>query len=116
MTDQKIFLLTAELGQPVLFTAFLKRKTEYRDGYPTSKYRTRDTWKIWDRVPMQEGSQVEGIIIGTRTLVNGIRDYIGYEEGYQFIPKERVKVFLVAFDMRQNPVYVLPEDLRLLDE
>jgi hypothetical protein len=50
--------------------------------------------KIWSRIKPKE---TEGIIIGKRTLCSGIEDYFS--------------AYLVVFNMRENPVYVLPADL-----
>jgi hypothetical protein len=52
--------------------------------------------KIWSRV---EAKETDGIIIGSRTLCNLLDDYFS--------------AYLVSFNMRENPVYVLPEDLTI---
>ncbi len=56
-------------------------------------------------------TEFEGVIIGQRTLSNGFVDYD--PEQIIFTPKEYFKAYLVSFDMNQNPVYVLPEDIEI---
>ena len=53
----------------------------------------------------------EGVVIGQRTLSNGIVEYD--PEYTAFIPKEYIKAYLVSYSMNENPVYVLPEDIEI---
>lgn len=56
---------------------------------------------------------VDGIIIGVRTLWNGYNQYELCDSGYVpvFIFEKSLKVYLVATDLKSNPVYVLPESI-----
>lgn len=61
--------------------------------------------------------QHTGVIVGWRTLANGDVEYgNGYDSGTEFYPTEHFKAYLVAYDMRKKPVYVLPKDLEEIDE
>lgn len=57
--------------------------------------------------------RTNGIIIGVRTLQNGYVIYESVDDGYAkvFICEEMFKAYLVAVDLKRNPVYVLPKDL-----
>lgn len=52
-----------------------------------------------------------GVIVGWRTLSDGRVDRGGYYEPSEYTPTRHFKAYLVAFDMREKPLYVLPEDL-----
>lgn len=64
----------------------------------------------WD--PKKHGKDREGILIGWRTVSDGWRDHIGYEEGYAWVPVVHYRVALVVFSDHENPVRVFPSDLR----
>lgn len=53
----------------------------------------------------------EGIIVGRRTLSNGVNHYNGYDEPIVYEPTERFTAWLVAFDLHRKPVHVLPEHI-----
>lgn len=63
----------------------------------------------------QAHSPREGIIVGKRTLANGTVDYGGWDEGTQFIPTEHFEAYQVVTNIRNKPVYVLPEDLEEIE-
>ena len=54
-----------------------------------------------------------GIIIGSRTLRDGHIVYESHDDGQEscFITDKIFKAYLVATDMKRNPVYVLPKDI-----
>jgi hypothetical protein len=58
--------------------------------------------------------ELEGIVIGRRCVREGSiyygADYIA------FTPQKYIKCYLVAYDLHRNPVYVLPEDLEVLED
>lgn len=110
MTDQTTDVVLT-LGDSVTFTWHLTRKYE---SVPQPAY-GRKVWRteLWPGQPEPEPR--EGIVIGVRTLTNGINEYYGYDQPIQYRPKESVKAYLVAYDMRRKPVLVLPEHLRLRD-
>lgn len=99
-----------QLGDRVTFTHTLHRRGR---GLPERAWTiVRKEWTVEDydgHTPPPNPR--EGLVIGKRTLVNGDRDYLGFEEGYGFIPREYVTAYVVAYDMRRKPVYVLPEHL-----
>lgn len=65
----------------------------------------------WTPVRWNKG-YMEGVIVGERTLANGNLIYgNGYDIIDVFRPTEHFKAYQVAFNIRQKPVYVLPEDL-----
>lgn len=113
---------TLVMGTPVLFAHHLKRVVEYRDNPDWRESNrwgsARDEWKVWKRTPNNphplrpdEATDTRGgIIIGYRNLANGRRIWMS-DEPIIFEPRERVTAYLVAYDMRANPVYVLPNDL-----
>lgn len=111
--------LDVALGQPVAFTWHLTRRTEHRP-IPGDRYKRTTRWKVWktEGYPGQpEPAPRRGIVIGVRRLANGRADY-EYEVGMTWDPAtaERFTAYLVAFDMRHNPVLVLPEHLQPLDQ
>ena len=93
------------LGQRVTISATLTKDHDHE------KRRT-----MWRR----DEKNTAGIIVGKRTLSEGVT-HSGYKEdgpdSYDWEPPVYIadKVFtvwLVAFNMRNNPVYVLPEDIK----
>lgn len=95
-----------QLGQRVLFTNQLSRVSESR---PTGTFGHNEWWKSWEPIGYPS-TPTEGVIVGVRTLADGVNERIDY--GVAFFPRKHFKAYLVAFDMRQNPVYVLPEHIK----
>ena len=94
-----------KFGDRVRVTGILERKCRSKNVRPHGG----DLYKYWQAKPIPVK---EGILIGYRTLPDGVREWVCDEEGYIFIPKEHYRVALVVFNERQNPVYVLLGDLR----
>lgn len=103
-----------ELGQRVAYSEHLTRV-----------YRSSDQGfyahglKLWTSKPHEgfpKNAGGEGVIVGQRTLANGENNYNGYDEPIVFVAKERFTAYLVAFDLRRKPVYVLPEHLTPLEQ
>lgn len=89
------------LGDRVEFTAHLERAVN-------SLVRNGREWRRW----ITPGPARSGIIIGKRTLANGV---VEWEENYSyFVPGEHLRVYLVTFDLHRKPVHVLPEDVTFL--
>lgn len=95
-----------KLGTKVRFHTFLRR------GWQEAQRENSYGWwrkKVWFPT---DGPFREGIVIGKRTLSNGLRetgdDYINYT------PKEHFTAYLVVFDLRRAPVAVRPEDLEII--
>lgn len=98
-----------KLGDRVRFTRHLtRRSTAWRAGVTKA-------WESKAYPGQPEPEPREGIVIGIRTLSNGRFDWSGYEDPGLYTPTAFFKAYLVAFDMRRNPVLVLPEHLELSD-
>ena len=94
-----------ELGEKVTAASTLTRRHE-----PPNRrrwVRVAD-WRAEMGLPVDP---VPGVIVGWRTLSDGRVDFGGYYEPTEYRPTRHFKVYLVAFDMREKPLYVLPEDL-----
>lgn len=94
-----------QLGQPVRYS------------HPLARIFTHDAKtgrKVWAPQTNYKGEPLigRGIIIGKRTLANGKRHYIGYDEGIAFIPEEYFTAYLIAYDLARKPVYVRPEHIQ----
>lgn len=77
----------------------------------TGDWYRREPWrKRWQRTQYDERHR-EGVVVGLRTLSNGINESHG-DEGIQYIPEEYIPAVLVAYDLRRKPVYVEPRLLR----
>jgi hypothetical protein len=98
-----------KFGEKVNVTGKLQRSWTHKADRHFPQTASMKLWRIWEAKPI---TQREGIVIGFRTLYNGIKDWIGEEEGYCFIQMEHFKAALVVFNERENPVYCLLGDLR----
>jgi hypothetical protein len=58
----------------------------------------------------KRGDVRHGFIIGVRTLANGTLHW-NYEEPTRFVADLYFTAYLVAFDLRRKPVYLLPDDV-----
>lgn len=99
-----------EFGDPVRFVFHLRRRTVHRrQAKPYGQGDYQAHLKIW--TPLA-GDLRHGIVIGKRLLANGEVTY-DYDYGTQWMPDkaEHFTAYLVATDLRRNPVYVLPEHL-----
>lgn len=86
----------SRFGSRVICSAKLVRRQRYKsDGYGTDKY--------WHEQAIQPR---EGIYIGMRHLSNGVRIWIGSEEGWSYEPREYITAALVVFNERENPMLV----------
>lgn len=96
------------LGTKVRFHTFLKRswiEAQRENSY--GRYQN----KVWFPT---DGPIHEGIVIGKRTLSNGLRDW-GGGDNISYSPTEYLAAYLVVFDLRRAPVPVRPEDLEIID-
>lgn len=100
--------LDVELGQPVKFTATLKRGGETRMAERFGR-QVAEHWKVWRR---HQHPAIEGIIVGQRTLANGRAEY-EHEAGMVWYPGTAVRftAYLIAFDLHRKPVLVMPVDI-----
>jgi hypothetical protein len=103
-----------DLGTRVRFEAVLAR----RSSYPSRDYETgrRAEWtKTWERVGLGGFSVVkEGIVVGVRTLQNGVNEGGGWDEPIYFRPTERFRAVLISTDLRSRPVFARFEDVEVL--
>jgi len=83
-----------KLGDKVICTAVLKRRTQTIRGWHMKKF--------WEPRAIKPRG---GVYIGLRHLANGER-WIEDEVGYVFETKERLRAALVVFSTRENPVLV----------
>ncbi len=96
---------TYPFGASVNFTqTFRRRRTLSRSG----------TLKEWQATQPQPPKN--GLLIGYRTLANGLASYEGEDEGTVFYPTEHVRAALVAVDLKHKPVLVPLTDLVLANE
>ena len=56
-----------------------------------------------------------GHVIGERTLSNGENEWMGEEEGFLYCPHTYFKAYLVVYNIHRKPVYVLPEDVKIIE-
>lgn len=82
------------LGQRVRYTATLTRTDD-----PVA--RRRRVWRPDPTWGHPDGR--EGIVVGLRTLANGISDW-DPDGGYEWVPQETFPAVLVAFHVRRKPV------------
>lgn len=102
-TEEKTFAL----GEPVTFTHVIWRDSQWVKGEGTKR-----TWK-----PTESPGQ--GFIVGWRTLSDGTIEQVREDNGYggwvhvdnQWRGTRYFRGYLVTVDLRQNPIWVLPEHL-----
>lgn len=98
-----------KLGDRCQFSHRLNKQTwdpeTYRKFTIDGKY-SGATEKRWVPVPAQH----EGVIVGQRTVQNNWVDSAGEYLNYA-VPTKYISAYLVAYDLRKNPVYVLPEHM-----
>jgi hypothetical protein len=96
-TDQS----TIPFGASVAIEGRLERVSEW-DG--------KRLMKLWKRRMLL--STAEGILIGYRTLSNGVREYLGEGDGCAFIPKEYFRAALVVTGPKSKPFFVRLDDVK----
>lgn len=99
-----------QLGQRVRYTEHIQRK------YIAEHDRVdvlRGPNKQWtsQAYPGKRLEGGEGVIVGKRTLSDGHYDYGWGEEPGVYSPTRHFTAYLIAFDLRRKPVYVLPEHI-----
>ena len=68
-------------------------------------------WKTMEKKWVRIESEFTGTITGKRTLSNGT---VQYDDNH-YTPDEYFRAYIVVFDMYKKPVYVLPEDLKIIE-
>ena len=103
------------LGQRVTFTWTLHRTYVPRGQDETGGGWFRKGW-VTSSYPGQPTPQPrEGILIGVRRLANGKCIAGDYETPTMFRAEEHFTAYLIAFDIRRNPVYCLPEHVEVAE-
>lgn len=106
------------LGETVTINRALVKAHEQRSRpskWNPEKF-TDEHWRVWKPASLLgvtgDTETAVGIVIGTRTLMNVERVFVGYEEGWDndLSSAERFQAVWVAYDLRRKPVFVLPED------
>lgn len=105
MTPYTLGQPVTPLGRPVTFTQYLRR----RSGDTPRPYSYR---KFWEPTPVTRlgiETPATGVLIGVRTLSNGTCSF--GEDGTNYQPENdsHFTAWLIAYDLRRNPVLVLPE-------
>lgn len=96
------------LGQPVRFNLRDILFRSIGDSHRSGRYP-----KVWKPRSYQPNRVVDGFIIGIRTLSNGDVTWGSYDEPTIYYPGEHFTAYLVAFDLRRKPVYLLPDDVEV---
>lgn len=65
-------------------------------------------YRMWAPVPMM---RTHGVVVGKRVLAN---NYVHHDPYAMPAAKEtdKVSAYLIAYDMRKAPIYVLPEHMK----
>jgi hypothetical protein len=96
-----------KLGERVHFdySDILRRQsvTPYDIKQPMRKEWRKTQWG-------KRGDLRHGLIIGVRTLSNGTITWFS-DEPIVFHPEMYFTAYLIAYDLRRNPVYLLPDDV-----
>lgn len=87
----------------VKISTYLKRRGKHISEMPMSSGYN----KFW--VSEKLDKEKVGIVIGKRTLSNGIAEY--YDEGINYRQSETFEALLISIDMKTNPIYVLPSEI-----
>jgi hypothetical protein len=96
------------LGERVHFdySDILRRQSVTLAANSSSRY-----GKVWRKTAWgKRGDVRHGVIVGVRTLSNGTITWFS-DEPIVFHPELYFTAYLVAFDLRRKPVYLLPDDV-----
>jgi hypothetical protein len=96
------------LGERVHFdySDILRRQSVTLAAKSSSRY-----GKVWRKTAWgKRGDVRHGVIVGIRTLSNGTITWFS-DEPIVFHPELYFTAYLVAFDLRRKPVYLLPDDV-----
>lgn len=106
-----------ELGTRVRFSRYLDRATAE---IPGTWDRDRKSWTpspVSDLVPrdgLNGRGEIAGVIVGIRTLSNGVRVW-PVEESMRYVAESYFPAVLIAYDLHRKPVLVLPEHVSLVE-
>lgn len=90
-----------KLGDPIIITNELKRKSRYVKESDSSPFRYEE--KFWQETKLR--NPITGIVVGIRKLSNGRNHYIP-EYGNDYEPKEHFKAIIVAYNLSRKPKLV----------
>lgn len=102
---------TLPLGQPITFTHSLHRRFHPSAPYSRKRWDVKPVLCLPFTGPRLGVERLDGIVVGIRTLANGELLPGGWEDPDTFRPTEYFTAYLVAYDVRRKPVYVLPEHI-----
>ena len=69
--------------------------------------------RVWRVNPWARSEITHGVLVGIRNLSEGVVTS-HYGEASEYRPDHWVTVYLVAFDIRRNPIYLMPESVQIL--
>ena len=87
------------LGQEITVTQKLVKKL-HRDTSPGGQQEEERTWETEHIEPTQ------ALVIGLRHLQNGLRIWLGFDDGFSWECKQAFPCLLVVTDLRRKPFYV----------
>jgi hypothetical protein len=90
------------------YSDILTRQTIVPHSGPGGRYLKEWRKVVWGK----RGDVRHGLIVGVRTLVNGESRW-NYDEPIEFHPVMYFTAYLVAYDLRRRPVYLLPDDVEV---
>lgn len=98
-----------QLGQPVRYAEHITRKF-----IPFDQRKPEEPNKQWtgEAYPGKRNDGGVGIIVGKRTLTDGHFSYGYSDEPGDYRPTRHFTAYLVAYDLRRKPVFVLPEHIQ----
>jgi hypothetical protein len=98
-----------DLGQKVTFSHPLHRESVYEK----SEFGRDEWWKKW--LEPESSAPMTGVVVGVRHLSNGVNHGGYWDSPIEYHNRETFKAYLIAYDMREKPVYVLPERVQGVD-
>lgn len=98
-----------QLGDRVKYKNGLRRRYK---ALPTL-WQSERVWEPVNFVHNHPEDHGEGVVVGIRTLSNGVVTYDA-EEGNTYRQKETFQALVIAHSMRSKPVYVRLEDVELI--
>lgn len=93
---------TYRLGQKITCSIMYKRVSEYRN-HPTDELAWKIHWKVWIQKAIKKQKVM---VIGIRTLSNGVSHWNGDGEGVSYEAKEFFKALLVVRTINSKPFLI----------
>lgn len=99
-------IIDIKFGDWIIVDSKLRRCCKYRE-QKICGFTRKERYKFWKSIKIKEKKVV---FLGTRTLMNGFTNY-DFDYGYYFEHEEAIKAALVCENSRNNPFYVLYENI-----